>query len=322
MANSTKQTVHVIFSDGMLGIEGVNFSTIFSYERGGLESLNINHHKWLADIIRPQFWRATTDNDNGNNFSVKSALWLAATFATRCTKMEYALDDAAFVPVVLAPATNAFSNDIFVSRVAVRCTYTPATTPTTTMTLTYTIDATGQIAVKAHFAGNKALPELPVLAVQLTLPTPCDGFDYFGLAGETYPDRMANDVASTHHVLKMPVTPYVRPQECGMHMNSAWVKLKRSTSRNPNRPNQPDSLVITGSPLNFACLPYTAFELENARHQYELPPVTKTVVTIAGKVRGVGGIDSWGSDVLPQYRIDAQNDYEFSFVINPANFDN
>ncbi len=65
----------------------------------------------------------------------------------------------------------------------------------------------------------------------------------------------------------------------------------------------------------FSLLPYTAYELENATHQDELPPVRHTVLTVMGGVRGVGGIDSWGSDVQPDYRIDATQPHTFEFSV-------
>ena len=59
----------------------------------------------------------------------------------------------------------------------------------------------------------------------------------------------------------------------------------------------------------------TAEELENATHQEELPLPRRTVVCICGSVRGAGGIDSWGSDVEDPYRISAQKDIVYEFVI-------
>ena len=70
-----------------------------------------------------------------------------------------------------------------------------------------------------------------------------------------------------------------------------------------------------GEKFGFSCLPYTAEELENATHQEELPLPRRTVVCICGSVRGVGGIDSWGSDVEDPYRISAQKDIVYEFVI-------
>lgn len=39
--------LQIIYGDATLGITGKNFHYLFSYERGGLESLNINNKEWL-----------------------------------------------------------------------------------------------------------------------------------------------------------------------------------------------------------------------------------------------------------------------------------
>ena len=107
-----------------------------------------------------------------------------------------------------------------------------------------------------------------------------------------------------------------------MHMDTEWVTVKRSTVLdNRNRHIEQSGLTFrAGSEINhstfaFSCLPYTAEELENATHQEELPPERRTVLCIYGAVRGVGGIDSWGSDVEEQYRIPGNKDIEVEFIM-------
>jgi beta-galactosidase len=70
-----------------------------------------------------------------------------------------------------------------------------------------------------------------------------------------------------------------------------------------------------GQPLECNVSPYTAFELENAKHIYELPNIHYTVVTVAGKQMGVGGDDSWGAPVHEEHLIKADKDMEFEFMI-------
>ena len=55
--------------------------------------------------------------------------------------------------------------------------------------------------------------------------------------------------------------------------------------------------------------------LRMQRDQEELPPERRTVLCIYGAVRGVGGIDSWGSDVEEQYRIPGNKDIEVEFIM-------
>ena len=116
----------------------------------------------------------------------------------------------------------------------------------------------------------------------------------------------------------LPVTPYLVPQECGMHMETECVTVYRKDTLN-NSDTSEETFGLTcracGEKFGFSCLPYTSEELENATHQEELPLPRRTVVCICGSVRGVGGIDSWGSDVEDPYRISAQKDIVYEFVI-------
>ena len=117
----------------------------------------------------------------------------------------------------------------------------------------------------------------------------------------------------------MPVTPYLVPQENGMHMNTQKLFITRNTTQNnTDHILNPFGLKIQQNdlPFNFSLLPYTSEELENATHIEELPLERRAVLVIAGCVRGVGGIDSWGSDVKPQYTISAEKDYDFSVILN------
>ncbi len=119
----------------------------------------------------------------------------------------------------------------------------------------------------------------------------------------------------------LPVTPYLVPQENGMHMANKWVQITRATTLNNADPDAAPFRLKFEAPkkgkLNFSCLPYTSAELENATHPEELPAAHRTVLVIAGEVRGVGGIDSWGADVEEKYHIDATVDHDFSFKIVP-----
>lgn len=150
------------------------------------------------------------------------------------------------------------------------------------------------------------------------MPTVAAGFDYQGLSGETYPDRMAGAQPGTYHVDGLPVTPYLVPQECGMHMSTNQLTIQRwTTQNNADQATQPFELTIAQDqqPFNFSLLPYTAEELENATHQEELPAARRTVLVVAGAVRGVGGIDSWGYDVQPPYHVLGTEDHHVSFTI-------
>ncbi len=309
--------LRVIFGDGTLGLGGNNFHYIFNYSRGGLESLVQNNKEWLYREPRPAFWRATTDNDRGNNFSKNSVQWLGADQFINVNNIAISVDGK---PITFpsAPENNKYSNEEYAREVAIKFTYQTLTLPATTVTVEYTVSFAGNIHIHLHYFGNDKLPELPVFGLRLQMPTIADGFEYTGLSGETYPDRMAGAKKGTYYVKGLPVTPYLVPQDCGMHMQTNSVTVMRSsTKNNVDTSHAQYGLTIksTKLPFSFNCLPYTPEELENATHQEELPLPRRTVLSIFGAVRGVGGIDSWGSDVKSEYHISAAKGIEFSFDI-------
>ena len=103
-----------------------------------------------------------------------------------------------------------------------------------------------------------------------------------------------------------------------MRMDTEWVEVTRHTNLDNSRKDisaQTLRIEKTKQAFAFSCLPYTAAEIENATHHEELPPARRTVLCIYGAVRGVGGIDSWGSDVENAYHISAEEDITYSFAI-------
>lgn len=320
MANSQTK-LRLTFGDCTLGVAGAGFEYLYSFDKHGLESLSYGGRQWCYRPPRPAFWRATTDNDRGMAFDVSSAQWLGADLFSPVTAQSVVIDGES-VPLPIAPVNNQWSGPVSAGQVAVSFTYQTATVPSTKVAVTYTVGLGGIMTVQVRFTGNAALPELPVFGWRLIAPTPASGFTYTGLSDETYPDRMAGGVPGTYQVTGMPVTPYVRPQDCGVHMQTSALTVTRSTTQN-NADHQQTSFglrvgMVDNAPFAFSCLPYTPAELENATHPNELPPVRRTVLTIMGAVRGVGGIDTWGSDVEPPYRLSAAVDREFAFTVQPA----
>ena len=67
-------------------------------------------------------------------------------------------------------------------------------------------------------------------------------------------------------------------------------------------------------PMFFSALPYTPHDMASAKHPYELPPVHYTVIRAMGEQMGVGGDDSWGANVHPEYIPDVTKPVEFTFT--------
>lgn len=310
--------IKIVYGDCTLGVHGTGFHYIFSYQSGGLESLVTDGKEWLYRVPKPTFWRATTDNDRGNKFSLRSGMWLGADMFIDCTGIDIFVDDKK-IEMPIAPENNRYSGNETAEKVKIIFTYRTITVPATTVEVAYEITAAGDIEVHVHYYGNKKLPELPVFGMRFVMPTKAVSYRYEGLSGETYPDRMAGGVEGIYEVEGLPVTKYLVPQDCNMHMNTKWLEVFRNTTQdNSNMDSSIFGLKFSSveKEFAFACIPYTAEELENATHQEELPAARRTVVSILGAVRGVGGINSWGADVEPAYHIDAGKDIKYSFKIS------
>ncbi len=317
MGCTDENKLRVVYGDFTLGVHGEGFDYIFSYAQGGLESIVKNGFEWLYRCPKPTFWRALTDNDRGSRFHIKSGSWLAADMFIDCRDIEVIVDgESQGKPY--APQNNCYGGDVSADEVSVIFIYETVTNPFTTVKVVYTVNQIGEITVKVHYNGAKGLPQLPVFGIRFIMPTLADKYIYKGLSGETYPDRNMGAAEGVYEIDDLSLTPYLVPQDCGMRMNSEWVEITRHTSLNNSRKDiSAQTLKIKKTDKNFAfsCLPYTATEIENATHQEELPPARRTVLCIYGAVRGVGGIDSWGSDVEEAYHISAEKDIDFSFSI-------
>lgn len=311
-------SIRIIIDEEMIGLHACGCDYLFDY-RTGLVSLKIAGKEWLYNAPQPAFWRATTDNDRGNGFSRRSAQWAGADLFSAAGIPTLVVDGKP-VAIPYTPADGSTGGQLYASEASLGYTFTTPTVPATKVDVCYTLDPAGCLTVSVHYHGKPRLPELPTFGLRMVMPTLATGFTYFGLPGETYPDRLGSGEKRIVEVEGMPVTPYLVPQECGMHMDTDWVRITRdSTLNNADAALAPFSLTFAckDRPFAFSCLPYTPLELENATHQEELPPARRTVLTIYGAVRGIGGIDSWGAPVGEKHSISGKKDIDFSFVIRP-----
>ena len=122
---------------------------------------------------------------------------------------------------------------------------------------------------------------------------------------ETYVDKMEGaKLGIFENKVIDNMAKYLIPQECGNHTGVRWATVTDEKGH---------GAAFFGNNMSFSVLPYTPHELENAKHEYELPQIHYTVVRVAKQQMGVAGDDSWGATTLPQYLLDVSEPIEFSF---------
>ena len=103
--------MEIVFGDVVTGVHGDGFEYLCSWQAGGPVSFNVGGREWLYRAPRPALWRATTDNDRGNGFPVKSAMWMGADMFATCSKIELSVDGEP-VDKPLAPDNNSYGGPV------------------------------------------------------------------------------------------------------------------------------------------------------------------------------------------------------------------
>jgi beta-galactosidase len=275
-----------------IGVKTRNFSVLYSKQEGGIVSLRYGGKEVITRTPMPIYWRAMTDNDKGNNHGFRCAQWLQASMFQRCTKVDVIEKEDSII---------------------VEYTYVLPTVPQTDVKVAYTTYGNEEIKVSCHYHGTVGLAELPIFGLAMRLSADFDSFQFYGMGPEeNYIDRKHGAYLGVfENSVTENVSKYVVPQESGNHIGVRWAKVK-------DKNNFGIEFVYSKEPFELGVSPYTAFELQNALHHYELPPVHYTVVTIAGKQMGIGGDDSWGAPVHREYLIDSSKDQYFEFIIREA----
>ncbi len=299
--SKTKEVVTVKESGNFLIIDGTFTQIIFDESTGYLTQIT---HRGLnlirnGEALRPNFWRAPTDNDYGANRQKRLVAW------KNSTRM---------------PGFKSFKFDKKENNILVTAEYSLPEVASS-LTLQYEINSRGQILVNQKLTVDKSadIKKMPVplrFGMQLTLPDQFNQIRYYGRGPwENYWDRKySSPVGIYDQTVGEQYFPYIRPQETGNKSDIRWWQLTDLDGR---------GLKITSDTLfNASALHYTMDDLDDGeqkdqRHAGELKPRKLTTLNIDLQQMGLGCIDSWGSWPLKQYQMEYK-DYEFRFLLTPV----
>lgn len=275
-----------------LGIKGEHFEVLFDKGGKGLVSYVYGGREMIKAIPKPNFWRAPTDNDNGNQMPFRYAQWKLASM--------YQLNG---IPGSKEP------NPVIVQetdKVTVTYTYYLPTTPESSCEVAYTVTGDGTVHTALSYDPPKGIHDMPEFGMLFKFDADYENLTWYGYGpAETYCDRERGGKLGIHHnKVADNIAQYLVPQECGNHTHVRRASVTDNLGR---------GMEFSGKELSFSALPYTPHELENAMHSYELPPVYYTVVRVALQQMGVAGDDSWGSRTHEEYLIDVTRPLELHF---------
>lgn len=282
----------IIHGDVNLGVRGERFSALFSKGEGGIISLVYDGEEYITRTPKLTFFRAFTDNDRGMQAPLRDSGWLAASMGMR------------FIPESFAVSEREDS-------VSISMEYEAKYPETFRCTVEYVMDTAGKLTVRAEYPGIKSEKLIPLFGIDFKMKKELCRFKYYGLGpDENYPDRKRGARLDVYEsTAQENMASYLIPQECGNREEVRYLELRKSDGR---------GLRFEAEEQPFSCsvLPYSAYELENAMHKEELPNVTYTWVRLLAAQTGVGGDDSWGAPVHPQYCLDAGKPMRLVFSVS------
>ena len=246
--------------------------------------------------LKPNFWRAPTDNDMGANLQKKFKVWKNPQMNLKNidVKKDKKTNTVTIVTSFDMPEVQG------------------------QMDITYLVFAnTGAVKVTEDFKATEGakVSDMFRFGMLLQMPYSMEKSTYYGRGPiENYSDRkdcmriaIYNDEADNQYF------PYIRPQESGTKSDIRWWKQTDATGLGLQ--------VKSCAPFYASALHFDTEELDDGdekeqRHSFDLKKSKFTNLFLDAAHMGVGGENSWGAWPLEKYRIHYGNK-TFNFVLIP-----
>ena len=244
-------------------------------------------------ILKPNFWRAPTDNDFGAHIHRKYVAWKNPEIRLKSLKQRTENKQVIVETAYEMPGVSAKLN------------------------LTYVINNEGAIKVTQKMTTDKKakVSNMFRFGMQMQMPRSFETIEYYGRGPiENYIDRNhCTDLGIYRQSVTEQFYSYIRPQENGTKTDIRWWRMINKAGNGIE--------VVATSPFSASALHYTIESLDEgwSKQQGHSPEVEEADLTnlCIDKIQaGLGCVNSWGSIALPEYQVPYQ-DYEFTFILSP-----
>ena len=284
--------------DNVIAVTTPNLTFKLDRATGLISEYAYNGKSMLGEggTLKPNFWRAPTDNDMGAGLQKKFKVWKN-------------------------PQMNLKNIDVKKDKKANTVTIvTSFDMPEVQgqMDITYLVFAnTGAVKVTEDFKATEGakVSDMFRFGMLLQMPYSMEKSTYYGRGPiENYSDRkdcmriaIYNDEADNQYF------PYIRPQESGTKSDIRWWKQTDATGLGLQ--------VKSCAPFYASALHFDTEELDDGdekeqRHSFDLKKSKFTNLFLDAAHMGVGGENSWGAWPLEKYRVHYGNK-SFNFVLIP-----
>jgi len=287
-------------------VTGANFTMAFNKTTGQLTSWKYKGKEQLQEAAQINLWRAPTDNDYGNNSDNKLIVWkdIQSKLEVSAINIKEVDNDNIIVEINYKLQGKNIKGSADLSQ-------------------SFAINGNGLIELKQSiYSISNKLPILPRFGWNLVLKKDYEDLSWFGRGPfENYWDRKtAAFVGNYNSTVTNQYVDYIRPQENGNKTDVRWMQLSGAHTK----------LKVIGQPtFEFTVHHNMTSDFESLgrtdgrehkgqrvvnRHTSDIQPQNLTSLQIDYKQMGVGGDDSWGAKVHPEYTLDKKS-YSFSVIL-------
>lgn len=276
------------------------------YTVGGINYLNEGAQ------LKPNFWRAPTDNDFGAGMQHRFAVWKDPILANTKTE-DIKADDGTRVVTAYYDVMNRNKEQNLGQLI-----------------LEYHIDKRGRITVHQVFhhnseldklEGREAIPNMFRFGMQMAMPADFEQVRYYGRGPiENYCDRKDSQFIGIYEsTVTDQFYSYIRPQENGTHTDLRWFDLSLTAGLGVK--NHTLRVTPGNGSLSASALHYTVESLDESPnkhnlHSPDIEPQPLTNLCIDFMQMGLGCVNSWGAWPREEYLL-PYKDYEFVFTLTP-----
>ena len=276
-------------------VDGENFRIEFDKQNGYLSKYQVNGLDMMKEgsYLKPNFWRAPTDNDFGAYLQRRYAVWKNPTIKLVSLQQRIADQQAIIEAAYELPEVSA------------------------KLSLTYVINNAGTMKVTQKMTADKnaKVANMFRFGMQMQMPRSFDQVEYYGRGPvENYIDRKGNaDLGIYRQSVAEQFYSYIRPQENGTKSDLRWWKTLNVSGHGIQ--------VVAAEPFSASALHYTIESLDEGTHKQQghSPEVEEADLTnfcFDLIQAGLGCEDSWGRIARPEYQV-PYGDYEFTFILKP-----
>ncbi|SHH51845.1 glycoside hydrolase family 2 TIM barrel-domain containing protein [Clostridium grantii] len=267
-------------------IKGTGFEIKFNKVYGTFDSYKINGTEMIHEGLVENFWRAPTDNDERG--------WIQRTDCDAGIWRQTGLD------MLWRNVKKVSLNNSDTSvEISVEANFgKPAEYMAFETIVEYTILGNGEIKVKSTFIPKKQIDLIPRLGMTMQLKEGLENFEWFGRGPqESYVDKKESALVGVYSgTVDEQLENYIIPQENGNKTETRWASIVNA--------NGVGLIFCAKDRFDVSVHHYTAKDLSEATHTYELKKRKETILNIDYAQTGIGN-GSCGMDCgqLEKYKL-------------------